>query len=66
MSLGRLEVAIKQKSYSAATGGNLQVIRGLTLDLRHGEVGALVGPSGAARPLCCASSPGSTGTSKAP
>jgi NitT/TauT family transport system ATP-binding protein len=42
----RLEVAIKHKSYSAATGGSLQIISGLTLSLRNGEVGALVGPSG--------------------
>src|SRR3977135_4276254 len=42
----RLKVAIKHKSYSAATGGSLQIISGLTLSLRNGEVGALVGPSG--------------------
>jgi ABC-type nitrate/sulfonate/bicarbonate transport system ATPase subunit len=42
----RLEVAIKRKSYQAATGGNLHVLDGLTLSLRNGEVGALVGPSG--------------------
>ncbi|HLQ90785.1 MAG TPA: ATP-binding cassette domain-containing protein, partial [Xanthobacteraceae bacterium] len=42
----RLEVAVKHKSYSAATGGSLQIISGLTLSLRNGEVGALVGPSG--------------------
>jgi len=42
----RLEVAIKHKSYSAASGGSLHVINGLTLGLRNGEVGALVGPSG--------------------
>jgi ABC-type nitrate/sulfonate/bicarbonate transport system ATPase subunit len=45
-ALGRLEVAIKHKSYAAATGGSLQIISGLTLSLRNGEVGALVGPSG--------------------
>jgi NitT/TauT family transport system ATP-binding protein len=43
---GRLEVAIKQKFYDAATGGRLQVLNGLTLTLKNGEVGALVGPSG--------------------
>ena len=43
---GRLEVSIKHKSYSAASGGDLRVISGLTLGLRKGEVGALVGPSG--------------------
>src|ERR1700704_4829587 len=43
---GRLEVAIKQKFYSGATGGRLQVLDGLTLTLGNGEVGALVGPSG--------------------
>src|SRR2546430_3648208 len=42
----RLEVAIKQKFFSAATGGSLQVLDGLVLTLRGGEVGALVGPSG--------------------
>jgi ABC-type nitrate/sulfonate/bicarbonate transport system ATPase subunit len=44
--LERLEVAIKQKAYSAATGGTLRVIEGLTFALGKGEVGALVGPSG--------------------
>jgi NitT/TauT family transport system ATP-binding protein len=44
--LERLEVAIKQKAYSAATGGTLRVIDGLTFSLGKGEVGALVGPSG--------------------
>ncbi len=43
---GRLEVAIKQKSFRAATGGKLQVLGELTLSLGNGEVGALVGPSG--------------------
>src|SRR6266699_1680696 len=43
---GSLEIFIKHKSYSAASGGSLQVIGGLTLSLRNGEVGALVGPSG--------------------
>jgi NitT/TauT family transport system ATP-binding protein len=44
--LERLEVAIRQKAYSAATGGTLRVIDGLTFSLGKGEVGALVGPSG--------------------
>jgi len=44
--LARLEVAIRQKAYSAATGGTLRVIEGLTFSLGKGEVGALVGPSG--------------------
>jgi NitT/TauT family transport system ATP-binding protein len=44
--LARLEVAIRQKAYSAATGGTLRVIDGLTFSLGKGEVGALVGPSG--------------------
>jgi NitT/TauT family transport system ATP-binding protein len=44
--LERLEVAIRQKAYSAATGGTLRVIEGLTFSLGKGEVGALVGPSG--------------------
>jgi ABC-type nitrate/sulfonate/bicarbonate transport system ATPase subunit len=44
--LARLEVAIRQKAYRAATGGTLRVIEGLTFSLGKGEVGALVGPSG--------------------
>jgi NitT/TauT family transport system ATP-binding protein len=44
--LERLEVAIRQKAYSAATGGTLRVIDGLSFSLGRGEVGALVGPSG--------------------
>jgi NitT/TauT family transport system ATP-binding protein len=43
---GRLDVSIKQKSYDSASGGRLQVLSGLALTLRNGEVGALVGPSG--------------------
>jgi len=43
---GRLDVAIKHKSFHAATGGKLHVINGLALTLANGEVGALVGPSG--------------------
>ena len=43
---GRLEVAIKHKSFHAATGGKLHVLGALTLTLGGGEVGALVGPSG--------------------
>ena len=44
--LARLKVAIRQKAYSAATGGTLRVIDGLSFSLGKGEVGALVGPSG--------------------
>jgi NitT/TauT family transport system ATP-binding protein len=43
---GRLDVAIKRKSFLAASGGTLQVIAGLALSLQKGEVAALVGPSG--------------------
>jgi ABC-type nitrate/sulfonate/bicarbonate transport system ATPase subunit len=43
---GRLDVSIKQKTFHAASGGELRVISGLALTLRNGEVGALVGPSG--------------------
>jgi NitT/TauT family transport system ATP-binding protein len=42
----RLDVSIKQKSYRAASGGQLQVLGALAFSLGHGEVGALVGPSG--------------------
>src|SRR5215831_3819059 len=42
----RLEVSIRHKSYHGASGGELNVINGLTLALAYGEVGALVGPSG--------------------
>ena len=42
----RLDVAIKQKSYLAASGGKLQVLGELAFSLRTGEVAALVGPSG--------------------
>jgi NitT/TauT family transport system ATP-binding protein len=42
----RLDVAIKQKSYLAASGGRLQVLGELGFSLRSGEVAALVGPSG--------------------
>jgi ABC-type nitrate/sulfonate/bicarbonate transport system ATPase subunit len=43
---GRLEVAIKQKSFRAASGGHLHVLGDLAFGLGSGEVGALVGPSG--------------------
>jgi NitT/TauT family transport system ATP-binding protein len=42
----RLDVAIKQKSYLAASGGRLRVLSELAFSLRSGEVAALVGPSG--------------------
>jgi NitT/TauT family transport system ATP-binding protein len=42
----RLDVSVKHKSYRAASGGELNVLSGLSLTLRNGEVGALVGPSG--------------------
>ena len=42
----RLDVAIKQKSYRAASGGRLQVLGELALSLESGAVAALVGPSG--------------------
>src|SRR5215467_2155909 len=43
---GRLEVAIKKKSYQRASGGKLYVLGEFALVLGNGEVGALVGPSG--------------------
>ncbi len=42
----RLDVAIKQKSFRSASGGQLQVLGELAFSLGRGEVGALVGPSG--------------------
>jgi ABC-type nitrate/sulfonate/bicarbonate transport system ATPase subunit len=42
----RLDVAIKQKSYRAASGGHLQVLGEVAFSLKSGEVVALVGPSG--------------------
>src|SRR5882757_3211906 len=42
----RLDVAIKQKSFRSASGGQLQVLGELAFSLAHGEVAALVGPSG--------------------
>src|SRR5229473_3224509 len=42
----RLDVAIKQKFFHSASGGQLQVLGELAFSLAHGEVAALVGPSG--------------------
>jgi ABC-type nitrate/sulfonate/bicarbonate transport system ATPase subunit len=42
----RLEVGIKHKSFSAASGGSLHVLGELAFSLEPGEVAALVGPSG--------------------
>jgi NitT/TauT family transport system ATP-binding protein len=42
----RLDVSIKQKSFRAASGGQLKVLDGLAFSLAGGEVAALVGPSG--------------------
>jgi ABC-type nitrate/sulfonate/bicarbonate transport system ATPase subunit len=42
----RLDVAIKHKSYRAASGGSLQVLGELAFSLHAGGVAALVGPSG--------------------
>jgi ABC-type nitrate/sulfonate/bicarbonate transport system ATPase subunit len=43
---GQLDVSIAQKSYRAASGGSLVVLRDLAFTLSAGAVGALVGPSG--------------------
>jgi ABC-type Fe3+/spermidine/putrescine transport system ATPase subunit len=45
-SEGRLDVSIERKSYSSASGGEIEALRGLAFSLKAGEVGALVGPSG--------------------
>jgi ABC-type nitrate/sulfonate/bicarbonate transport system ATPase subunit len=42
----QLEVDIRRKYYSAASGGRLEVLRDLSFTLAAGTVGALVGPSG--------------------
>jgi NitT/TauT family transport system ATP-binding protein len=42
----RLDVAIKQKSYRAASGGSLHILGELAFSLESGKVAALVGPSG--------------------
>src|SRR5262249_56530970 len=42
----RLDVAIRQKRFFAASGGNLHVLGELAFSLAGGEVAALVGPSG--------------------
>ena len=43
---GQLDVSITHKSYSAASGGSIEVLRDLAFTLKAGTVGALVGPSG--------------------
>lgn len=43
---GRLDVRIKSKSYRVAAGGRLAVLGELSIELRAGEVAAVVGPSG--------------------
>lgn len=44
--LRQLDVSIKHKSYRAASGGTIEVLRGMAFTLKAGTVGALVGPSG--------------------
>jgi ABC-type nitrate/sulfonate/bicarbonate transport system ATPase subunit len=43
---GRLELHIRHKSYSAASGGRLHVLGEISFSLANGEVAAVVGPSG--------------------
>jgi ABC-type nitrate/sulfonate/bicarbonate transport system ATPase subunit len=43
---GQLDVRIKRKTYRAAAGGTLDVLRDIVLTLGPGELGALLGPSG--------------------
>jgi ABC-type nitrate/sulfonate/bicarbonate transport system ATPase subunit len=43
---GQLEVRIAHKSFTAATGGRLEVLRDVAFSLQRSEVGAVVGPSG--------------------
>jgi NitT/TauT family transport system ATP-binding protein len=44
--LRQLDVSIKHKSYRAASGGTIEVLRDMAFALKAGAVGALVGPSG--------------------
>jgi ABC-type nitrate/sulfonate/bicarbonate transport system ATPase subunit len=44
--LRQLDVSIKRKSYQAASGGTIEVLRDMAFTLKAGAVGALVGPSG--------------------
>jgi ABC-type nitrate/sulfonate/bicarbonate transport system ATPase subunit len=44
--LRQLDVSIKHKSYRAASGGTIEVLRDMAFTLKAGAVGALVGPSG--------------------
>ena len=43
---GQLDVRIARKSFTAATGGRLEVLRDIVFSLPRSEVGAVVGPSG--------------------
>ena len=43
---GQLDVRIARKSFTAATGGRLEVLRDVVFSLPRSEVGAVVGPSG--------------------
>jgi len=43
---GQLEVRIAHKTFTAASGGRLDVLRDVSFSLGRSEVGALVGPSG--------------------
>ena len=40
--------------------GSLQVLKGIDLEIKKGEIVNIVGPSGAERPRCCRSSAPST------
>jgi sulfonate transport system ATP-binding protein len=42
----QLDVSIAHKSYRAASGGTIEVLRDMAFTLKAGAVGALVGPSG--------------------
>jgi phosphate transport system ATP-binding protein len=54
MTIDRMQV----EELSIAYGSKLAV-NSVSLPIRQGEVLALIGPSGAARPPCCARSTGS-------
>ena len=52
-----IEVSHVTKSFVSPDGTPLPVLDDISLDLREGEIVALLGRSGPARARCCAASP---------